>query len=35
MAYAFKLPELGEGMLKGEVATWDVKEGTLLKKTTF
>lgn len=27
MAFKFKLPELGEGMAEGEVATWLVKEG--------
>lgn len=27
MAFKFKLPELGEGMAEGEIATWLVKEG--------
>ncbi|MFD1671173.1 dihydrolipoyllysine-residue acetyltransferase [Agrilactobacillus yilanensis] len=27
MAYQFKLPELGEGIVEGEIAKWDVKVG--------
>ncbi|WP_268913817.1 2-oxo acid dehydrogenase subunit E2 [Lentilactobacillus sp. SPB1-3] len=32
MAYKFKLPELGEGMAEGEVATWLVKPGDEVKE---
>ncbi len=32
MAYKFKLPELGEGMAEGEVATWLVKPGDTVKE---
>ncbi len=32
MAYAFKLPELGEGMAEGEVSSWLVKEGDAVKE---
>ncbi|NVY95705.1 2-oxo acid dehydrogenase subunit E2 [Lactobacillus sp. DCY120] len=32
MAFKFKLPELGEGMVEGEVATWLVKEGDEVKE---
>lgn len=32
MAFKFKLPELGEGMAEGEVATWLVKEGDTVKE---
>ncbi|WP_125566602.1 2-oxo acid dehydrogenase subunit E2 [Companilactobacillus insicii] len=32
MAYKFKLPELGEGMAEGEIASWLVKEGDKVKE---
>ncbi|APU71583.1 dihydrolipoamide acetyltransferase component of pyruvate dehydrogenase complex [Companilactobacillus crustorum] len=32
MAYKFKLPELGEGMAEGEIASWLVKEGDTVKE---
>ena len=32
MAFKFKLPELGEGMAEGEVASWLVKEGDQIKE---
>ncbi|WP_283678848.1 2-oxo acid dehydrogenase subunit E2 [Lentilactobacillus sp. Marseille-Q4993] len=32
MAYNFKLPELGEGMAEGEIATWLVKPGDVVKE---
>ncbi|WP_099974667.1 2-oxo acid dehydrogenase subunit E2 [Lactobacillus terrae] len=32
MAYKFKLPELGEGMHEGEIASWLVKEGDTVKE---
>ncbi|WP_125762604.1 2-oxo acid dehydrogenase subunit E2 [Companilactobacillus hulinensis] len=32
MAYKFKLPELGEGMAEGEIASWLVKEGDTIKE---
>ncbi|WP_125767734.1 2-oxo acid dehydrogenase subunit E2 [Companilactobacillus furfuricola] len=32
MAFKFKLPELGEGMAEGEVASWLVKEGDEVKE---
>lgn len=32
MAYKFKLPELGEGMTEGEIASWLVKEGDTVKE---
>ena len=32
MAFNFKLPELGEGMAEGEVATWLVKPGDAVKE---
>lgn len=32
MAFKFKLPELGEGMAEGEVASWLVKEGDQVKE---
>lgn len=32
MAFKFKLPELGEGMAEGEVASWLVKEGDTVKE---
>lgn len=32
MAYEFKLPELGEGMAEGEVASWLVKPGDKIKE---
>ncbi|MCT3399295.1 2-oxo acid dehydrogenase subunit E2 [Lentilactobacillus hilgardii] len=32
MAYKFKLPELGEGMAEGEIASWLVKPGDKVKE---
>ncbi|MGX7099947.1 2-oxo acid dehydrogenase subunit E2 [Globicatella sanguinis] len=32
MAFLFKLPELGEGIVEGEVASWPVKEGDEIKE---
>lgn len=32
MAFLFKLPELGEGIVEGEVASWPVKEGQEIKE---
>lgn len=32
MAFKFKLPELGEGMAEGEIASWLVKEGDSVKE---
>ncbi|UUX34279.1 dihydrolipoyllysine-residue acetyltransferase [Fundicoccus culcitae] len=32
MAFKFKLPELGEGIVEGEVVTWLVKEGDEIKE---
>ncbi|MGP6138792.1 dihydrolipoyllysine-residue acetyltransferase [Jeotgalibaca sp. A127] len=32
MAYKFKLPALGEGIMEGEVASWPVKEGDTINE---
>ena len=31
MAYIFRLPEMGEGLTEGDVASWLVKEGEAIK----
>src|SRR2546423_521164 len=32
MAYEFKLPDIGEGVVEGEIVKWLVKEGDLLRQ---
>ena len=32
MAYDFKLPDIGEGVVEGEIVKWLVKEGDLLRQ---
>ena len=31
MAYIFRLPEMGEGLTEGDVASWLIKEGEAIK----
>ncbi|HMC94163.1 MAG TPA: biotin/lipoyl-containing protein, partial [Polyangia bacterium] len=32
MIYEFRLPDIGEGLVEGEVVRWLVKEGDLLQE---
>ena len=32
MAYIFRLPEMGEGLTEGDVASWLIKEGEAIKE---
>src|SRR3954465_9735881 len=32
MAYEFKLPDIGEGVVEGEIVRWLVKEGDVLRQ---
>ena len=32
MAFQFKLPALGEGIMEGEIVAWDVKEGDTINE---
>lgn len=32
MAFQFKLPALGEGIMEGEIVAWDVEEGDEVKE---
>ena len=34
MPYEFRLPDIGEGLVDGEVVRWLVKEGDPLRRTS-
>lgn len=34
MDFEFRLPDIGEGVVEGEIVAWRFQEGDLLKKTT-
>ena len=34
MAFEFYMPDIGEGVVEGEIVRWQVKEGDVMRETS-